>query len=321
MTPTEHARLPAGWAWVAFRDLLSEPLANGLSIKGSETPPGVPALKLSAMGVRGFDWTKKRYLPIDWDEVSDLEVREGDFFIARGNGSLKLVGRGTSAQKTALRVIFPDTMVRARICDPIRSTGWVQLAWSSPGVREQIERLVKTTAGIWKISQGEIESIKLPIPPLSAQIRIVSEAEKQLTRLEAGIETLKRAQVQSKRYRASVLKAACEGRLVPTEAELARREMRNYEPAHQLLARFKIDTGTPSSELERLPEGWFWTTIARTIEIIDYRGRTPPYSEAGIPHLRSSNVRDGRIVWENLRFVTQGTYDQYMTRGDRKSVV
>ena len=48
---------------------------------------------------------------------------------------------------------------------------------------------------------------------------------------------LQRAQANLKRYRASVLKAACEGHLVPTEAELARAEGRDYEPADQLLAR------------------------------------------------------------------------------------
>ena len=43
-------------------------------------------------------------------------------------------------------------------------------------------------------------------------------------------------QANLKRYRAAVLKAAVEGRLVPTEAELARREGRSYEPASELLA-------------------------------------------------------------------------------------
>ena len=49
--------------------------------------------------------------------------------------------------------------------------------------------------------------------------------------------TLERVQRNLKRYRASVLKAAVEGRLVPTEAELARSEGRDYEPAPVLLER------------------------------------------------------------------------------------
>jgi len=48
----------------------------------------------------------------------------------------------------------------------------------------------------------------------------VAEIEKQFTRLDAGVAALRRVQANLKRYRAAVLKAACEGQLVPTEAEL-----------------------------------------------------------------------------------------------------
>ena len=65
----------------------------------------------------------------------------------------------------------------------------------------------------------------------------MAEIEKQFTRLDASVAALKRIQANLKRYRASVLKAACEGRLVPTEAELARAEGRDYEPADRLLER------------------------------------------------------------------------------------
>ena len=78
---------------------------------------------------------------------------------------------------------------------------------------------------------------QFPLPPLPEQHRIVAEIEKQFTRLDASVAALKRAQANLKRYRASVLKAACEGKLVPTEAELARAEGRDYEPADQLLDR------------------------------------------------------------------------------------
>ena len=69
------------------------------------------------------------------------------------------------------------------------------------------------------------------------QRKIVAEIEKQFTRLEAGVAGLRRVQANLKRYRAAVLKAACEGKLVPTEAELARQEGRTYETGAQLLER------------------------------------------------------------------------------------
>ena len=86
-------------------------------------------------------------------------------------------------------------------------------------------------------------------------------------------------QANLKRYRASVLKAACEGTLVPTEAELARAEGRDYEPADRLLDRilaerrarresqdkrrgqYREPAAPETSDLLELPEGWVWATV------------------------------------------------------------
>jgi hypothetical protein len=68
------------------------------------------------------------------------------------------------------------------------------------------------------------------------------------------VAALKRARVNLKRYRASVLKAACEGKLVPTEAELARQEGREYEPASALLERILKERATSPNPL-RLRRG------------------------------------------------------------------
>ncbi len=47
-----------------------------------------------------------------------------------------------------------------------------------------------------------------------------------------------------------MLKAACEGRLVPTEAELARAEGRSYEPADVLLERILAERRRQWEEAE-----------------------------------------------------------------------
>ena len=70
-----------------------------------------------------------------------------------------------------------------------------------------------------------------------------------------------------------------------------------------------------NGEVRELPKGWASTMVQEVIEIIDYRGRTPPFSENGIPHLRSSNVKNGKIIWKDLRYVSSETYQAYMTRG------
>jgi type I restriction enzyme S subunit len=148
------------------------------------------------------------------------------------------------------------------------------------------------------LTHDRFRQLNLPIAPVQEQRRIVAEIEKQFTRLDAAATALKRVQANLKRYRASVLKAACEGRLVPTEAELARKEGRDYEPAEELLqrilrerrTRWEADTltkmiasGKPPKDdrwkerynepsapddasLTILPDGWHWTTVDSLIQ-------------------------------------------------------
>jgi type I restriction enzyme S subunit len=73
-----------------------------------------------------------------------------------------------------------------------------------------------------QVTINNAKVLDVPLAPLPEQRRIVAEIEKQFTRLEAGVAALRRVQASLKRYHAAILKAACEGRLVPTEAELAR---------------------------------------------------------------------------------------------------
>lgn len=174
--PRNLPALPANWCWANVGELITEPLCNGLSVKGRESPPGVAALKLNAMAKPGLDYAAVRYLPVAWTDVSDLAIRANDFFVCRGNGSLDLVGRGILARQPPINVIFPDTMIRLRPTS-ILSSGWLPLVWANHSVRSQIEARVKTTAGIYKISQPQIESIVVPLAPGAEQDRIVTQCQ------------------------------------------------------------------------------------------------------------------------------------------------
>ncbi|MEN6368649.1 MAG: restriction endonuclease subunit S [Thermotogota bacterium] len=98
--------------------------------------------------------------------------------------------------------------------------------------------------GMVHVTRGVFDETKIGLPPLSEQERIVEAIESYLTRLDNAVALLERVEENLKRYRVSVLKAAVEGRLVPTEAELARREGRTYEPASDLLKRILAERKT-----------------------------------------------------------------------------
>ena len=181
--------------------------------------------------------------------------------------------------------------------------------------REEIQALgVGTT--FKEVSATKAATIPLPLPPLPEQHRIVAEIEKQFTRLDASVAALKRVQTNLKRYRASVLKAACEGKLVPTEVELGRAEGRDFEPADRLLERilaerrarwesqekrrgkYKEPVAPDTTTLPELPEGWVWSRIGNIFEV--YVGSTPrrarsDFWNGDIPWVSSGEVSFCRI--------------------------
>lgn len=145
-----------------------------------------------------------------------------------------------------------------------------------------------------------------------------------------------------------MLKAACEGKLVPTEAELARKEKRDYEPASALLKRIlterrarweaaqwaKMDAKGQSarddrwksgysdppppdeSKLPTLPEGWIWSTIKTVGDVLLGRQRAPQYltGKWPKPYLRVANVKDDSL---DLSDVEQMDFDPLPSRGPR----
>jgi len=155
----------------------------------------------------------------------------------------------------------------------------------------------------------------LPLPPLPEQHRIVEAIESYFTRLDDAAATLERVQRNLKRYRASVLKAAVEGRLVPTEAELARAKGRDYEPASVLLAhtlaerrrrwqeaggrgKYNEPVGPNSRELAEVPEGWCWVNLVLMKEFSLYGPRfsSDDYAGEGRLVLRTSDISESGKV-------------------------
>lgn len=222
--------LPQGWSWASVDQLVIEGLCNGISVKGSDSPPGVAALKLNAMSERGFDYRAIRYLPIDRETFEENAVHEGDFYVSRGNGSLRLLARGTVAQRPPFPVVFPDTMIRVRLSS---AGACVPTIWPSPFVRAQIERMAKTTAGIHKVSQADLSSVQFPLPPLVEQAAIVEAVNEKLSQIDAMEAEVERGLARTVRLRQAILKSAFEGQLVSQEP--------GDEPAANLLDRSKAD--------------------------------------------------------------------------------
>ena len=179
------------------------------------------------------------------------------------------------------------------------------------------------------VNKGKFQQARFPLAPLDEQREIVAELEKQFSRLDEAVANLQRVKANLKRYKASVLKAAVEGRLVETEASLAHRAGRAYETGEQLLHRilterrvqwagkgkYKEPDPTSVSDLGELPDGWTWASAVQACEqVVDCHNKTAPYTSTGIPLVRTTNIKDGRLLLDDTRYVDQPTYEFWSRR-------
>ncbi len=217
------------WSATALSDLLSEPLRNGRSVRNGD---GLPVLRLNAIGRDGIDLRQSK--SGDWSEVADVGrflVKEGDFLISRGNGSRDLVGRGALVAACNQSIAFPDTMIRVRLNHLIVASNYLAIAWASNAIRRQIERTAKTTAGIWKISQTDLESLYLKLPSIETQRQLVTKVEALFSLADVIEARCTAARAQVERLTPALLAGAFRGELVPQDPQ--------DEPASALLARLR----------------------------------------------------------------------------------
>jgi type I restriction enzyme S subunit len=179
----------------------------------------------------------------------------------------------------------------------------------SPAIQKHFEANARGTAqkGVYLKTLGQTPIV---LPPVQVQTEIVAEIEKQFSRLDEAVANLQRVKVNLKRYKASVLKDAVEGRLVPLEAELARREGRSFETGEQLLQRiletrrrqwkgkgkFKDSTSSVTANLPTIPEGWTWATMPQIGELNRGKSKHRPRDDVALyggpyPFIQTGDVR------------------------------
>ena len=116
-----------------------------------------------------------------------------------------------------------------------------------PSVRHQVSGNVR---GITRpgFNTSLLESIAVPVAPLSEQQEIVRRVEKLFAFADQIEARLKLAQSHVDRITQSLLAKAFRGELVPTEHALATAAGRDYESASELLQRIDAERQTNSTE-------------------------------------------------------------------------
>ena len=310
----EQRRLPEGWRWGTVNE--TGRYINGVAFKPTDWgKEGVPIIRIQNLTDpdKPLNRTTRKVDSIYRIEPGDMMVSWSatlDAFIWDREPSL--------LNQHIFKVVPDETVTVKRFLFYLLKLAIVEMIKS--------EHLHGST--MKHINRGPFLAHRVPIPPLKQQRRIVAEIEKQFTRLEAGVGALRRVQANLKRYRAAVLKAACEGQLVPTEAELhkvaaaSRRSAGNkqsrdgsatFETGAELLTRilaerrknwtgrgqYKEPAAPDTANLPPLPEGWTWATLDALAAIKGgiTKDQNRKFTEPArsIPYLRVANVQRGYL--------------------------
>ena len=159
------------WPNIRVRSLIHAPLINGRSVKGKDG--GFPVLRLTALKNGEIDLSESKEGHWAHEDARPFQVNKDDIFVARGNGSKRLVGIAGRVTGEPRPIAFPDTMIRIRVDTDVVRPDFFLLLWNSQVVRRQIELAARTTAGIYKINQQHILSFIVPLPSLAEQAEIV----------------------------------------------------------------------------------------------------------------------------------------------------
>lgn len=316
--------LPSGWAWATLDDITvpkidqREPGERGVAyIDISSIDRGAKRIGETKTVTRRTAPTRAR----QW-------VRAGDVLVSMTRPNLNAVALVPSAH---------DGSVASTGFDVLRATEvlpeWI---FNRVRTRDFVADVCKGLQGVVypAIRPHDVRCHRLPIAPLPEQERVVAALDSYVTRLDAAAAGMRRVQHNLERYRASVLQAAVEGRLVPTEAELACARGRDYEPASELLKRtlaerkrrweeaelekLKANGTAPSDDrwkrrykeperpdapaLPDLPEGWCWASMDQLTSHLTSGSRdwSKYYGKGSCIFLMAQNVRPGRL---DLSFV------------------
>jgi type I restriction enzyme S subunit len=283
----------------------------------------VPYLRVANVQRLQLDLSEVKTIPAKESAIANYRLEPGDILLNEGGDRDKL-GRGWIWQGQISECIHQNHVFRARIRNGKAIPKWIAYYANTNEARAYFLATGKQTTNLASISKKNLGALPVPLPPVDIQQSIIAEIDTQLSRLDETVATLQGIQAKLKQARASILKAAVEGRLVETEARLSRRERRDYESAAESILSIKAPPrpnryNTRSSDVihghaglsvgdtnDTLPEGWIrrpLITVARMESGHTPSRKRPEWWRGDIPWIGIPDARDhhGGTIYETYQ--------------------
>jgi len=227
--------IPGTWRWTNFDHCSWEITVGHVGpMKDRYVVKGVTFLRCQNVRPLKFDPNGLVCIPLDFHaQLSKSELLGGEILVVR------------SGANTGDCCVFPRELGEANCSDLVitrplsgLSAQYGALYVNSP-IGQALLSMKETGIAQPHFNIGAMRVKAFPLPPLAEQQEIVRRVEGLFTLADRIEARMAKVQVQAGKLRPSLLAKAFGGELVPTEAELARQEGRDYEPASALLERLQ----------------------------------------------------------------------------------
>jgi type I restriction enzyme S subunit len=264
--------LPEGWAIGAFGDLTSNHDGQRIPVKSADREKRHGAYPYyGASGV------------ID---TIDQFLFEGDYLLIAEDGA-NLLSRSTPIAFPAAGRFWVNN--HAHVARPV---GGIEFRFLEGFLNSRDLQDVVTGTAQPKLTQAALNKLEVPVPPSAEQRRIVGKVEALLAQVNAARARLAKVPTILKRFRQSILSAACSGRLTEDWRQQ--------------------DADTTD---DGLPEGWQRLEVEALVEeggIFDgpfgSNLKTSDYTQAGVRVIRMENIDQVRFIESKRTFISEEKY-------------
>jgi len=299
-------RLPAGWAMSSLGEVCTKPQYGWTS--KADKKGDLKLLRTTDISKGAIDWDNVPYCLKRPDNVEKYQLQGDDILVSRAGS----VGISTRIVETPCDTVFASYLIRFKPLNGIHPK-YVELYLKTNGYWKSISEF---SAGIAvpNVNASKLANLRIPIAPVNEQHRIVAKLEKLLAKVDKCKERLDKIPAILKRFRQSVLAAACSGRLT---ADWRQRNP-NVEPASELLTRILTNKHPRNSGRfvnnesyhDNLPETWTQCSLGSLCLLIT-KGSSPKwqginYVSNGVLFITSENVVSGHLNLENKKYVEEG---------------
>ena len=302
-----------GWNIKELKDVVADscPISYGIVQQGNHVDGGVPVVRPVDLHTKYVGKVNLKCTSKDISNSYKRTVLNGNEVLLCVRGTTGIVAlateelKGCNVNRGIVPLYFGDDVDKLFI--------YYQL--QAPFVQETIEENTMGSA-LKQINIKDLRTLKLLVPPLAEQHRIVAKIEELLPKVEEygkAQEALDKLNEElPERLKKSVLQEAITGRLVPQDP--------NDEPASVLLQRIRAEKErlvkegklkkkdleeTPISEDEipfEIPESWEWVRLADLFEHSSGKQLRTSDTEGTLhEYITTSNLYWGRFELSKLK--------------------